>query len=172
MFEAADNHSVQWRFERGDLDAAAVYEHFCRATGTRPDAAALWTAGADMFDEIPETVALVRRLSAAGHRLGILSNTNSADWDFFGRGRFPVIVEAFEHAVLSFEARAMKPEAAIFTLAVERAGVPAREVFFVDDVPENVAGACAAGLDAVLFTTPAELKAALQHRGVAGLENA
>jgi len=166
LFEPASPLSVQWRFERGDLNALAVYEHFCEQCGVRPDRAALQAAGRDMFAEISETVAIVEQLAAAGCRLGVLSNTNPIDWEFVSFGRFPFLNRLFEHAVLSYEARAMKPERAIYDLAVRRAGVPASEVFFADDRQENVAGALTAGLDAVLFTTAGQLRADLKARGL------
>jgi len=169
LFQADGATSALWRFERGDLDAAALYEQFCQHTGVRPDMAALYEAGCNMFDEIPATVALVGRLAKAGNRLGVLSNTNPVDWQFVTAGRFPFLNQHFEHAVLSFEAKAMKPELAIFKHAVERAGVTASEVFFVDDMPVNVAGARAAGLDAVQFTTVAALERELRARGVEGV---
>ncbi len=167
LFEPAGTESLQWRFERGEFDAAAAYEQFCQQTGARPEQAALQAAGCDMFGELKDSVALVRRLAAAGHRLGVLSNTNALDWAHVSE-RFPFLRECFELAVLSFEAREMKPDAAIFEHAVRRAGVAPGEVFFTDDKPENVAGARAAGLDAVLFTSAGALAEELRGRGVRG----
>jgi putative hydrolase of the HAD superfamily len=158
--------SVQWRFERGDLNALAVYEHFCEATGKRPNMQTLFAAGSDIFEHIGESVALVERLAAGGWRLGILSNTNSIDWGFVYSGRFPFLNRCFEQFVLSYEVHAMKPERAIYEHAARLAGAPAGEVFFVDDRKENVEGALAAGLDAVQFTTPAALKRQLVERGI------
>ncbi len=169
LFLADREPSVLWRFERGDLDESEVYEHFCREARVRPDAAALWEAGCDIFGVIEETAALVQRLARAGNRLGILSNTNPKDWAFVSRGQFPFLQECFQCAVLSFEEGAMKPEPAIFAAAVRKAGVLAEQVFFVDDMPENVAGARRAGLDAVLFTTAAELEHELRRREVKGV---
>jgi putative hydrolase of the HAD superfamily len=161
-----ESPTVQWRFERGDLDALAVYEHFCEAVGARPDREALFAAASDIFDEIPGSVAIVERLAAAGRRLGILSNTHPVDWDYIVSGRFPFINRCFEQYVRSYEVRAMKPERAIYDVAVRRAGVAAGDVFFTDDRAENVEGALAAGLDAVLFTSPEALAAELQRRGM------
>jgi glucose-1-phosphatase len=166
LFESTGETSVQWRFERGDLNALAVYDHFCEAAGVRPDREALFAAGSDMFAPIARSVAIVERLAGERRRLGILSNTNPIDWGFVTSGRFPLLNQCFEHAVLSFEVRAMKPDRAIYEAAVERAGVPARDVFFTDDRDENVEGAIAAGLDAVLFTSPEQLAADLKRRGI------
>jgi putative hydrolase of the HAD superfamily len=166
LFEPASPLSVLWKFERGDMNGLAVYEHFCEQCGVRPDRAALQAAKCDMFAEISGSVAIVEQLAATGCRLGVLSNTNPIDWEFVSAGRFPFLNRFFEQIVLSYEARAMKPERAIYDLAVRRAGVPPREVFFTDDREENVAGAIAAGMDAVLFTSPEQLRADLAARGL------
>jgi putative hydrolase of the HAD superfamily len=165
LFEAAGGPSVQWRFERGDLNALLVYEHFCEAVGARPDMEELFAAGCDMFAEIKESVAIVERLAAAGARLGIMSNTNPIDWAFVTSGPFPFLSRCFEQRVLSFKVRAMKPERAIYDTAVARARVPASEIFFTDDREENVEGALAAGLDATRFTSPEQLREELRTRG-------
>jgi HAD superfamily hydrolase (TIGR01509 family) len=167
LFDEADGRAWQWRFERGDFDADAAYEQFCSAIDRRPERERLQTAACDIFDEIPESVALVRRLAGAGHRLGILSNTNPLDWAHVS-ARFPFIRECFAVHALSFEARAMKPAAEVFAYACRRAGAPPAEVFFTDDKPENVEGALAAGLDAVLFTSAEALAKDLQRRAVRG----
>jgi FMN phosphatase YigB (HAD superfamily) len=167
LFEGEPESSLQWRFERGDFDAATAYEHFCQHTGVRPDRAALCAAGSNMFAELPESVALVRRLAAAGCRMGVLSNTNPNDWEFVNQ-RFPFLRECFSHAVLSYEAKAMKPSATIYEYAARRAGVSPGDVFFTDDREENVAGALAAGLDAVVFTSADQISSELRRRGVRG----
>jgi putative hydrolase of the HAD superfamily len=167
LFEAAEGRPLQWRFEAGEFDTSGAYEHFCRVIGRRPDQATLYAAASDIFEELPESVALVRRLAAAGHRMGLLSNTNPVDWEFVSR-KFRFLGECFEHSALSYEARAMKPDPAVFEYAVRRAEAPAHEVFFTDDREENVAGAIAAGLDAVLFTSAEQIAGELRRRGVRG----
>jgi glucose-1-phosphatase len=166
LFESGGGPSVQWLFERGDVNALAVYEHFCEALGVRPEMDMLFAAGCDIFDQIGESVAIVERLHAAGMRLGIMSNTNPIDWGFVTSGRFPFLNRCFEHFALSYEVRAMKPERAIYEAAVAKAGCKAGEVFFTDDKPENVEGALMAGLDAVLFTSPQQLAVDLDGRGM------
>jgi FMN phosphatase YigB (HAD superfamily) len=163
----------------GDIDTDSYFAYFCRATGTRPDRRQLERAFCDIFTPIEETWQLVRELAAAGHRLAILSNTNSLQWEWCSDGRFPLLASfggpgsPFGWAVLSFEVRSMKPDRPIYDVAVQRAGapasVPASAVFFVDDRPENVVGAKAAGIDAVLFTDVEQLTVDLRARGVTGV---
>jgi putative hydrolase of the HAD superfamily len=46
------------------------------------------------------------------------------------------------------------------------AGRPPGECLFIDDLPENVAGALAAGLHGLVYTDPERLVADLRERGV------
>jgi putative hydrolase of the HAD superfamily len=60
------------------------------------------------------------------------------------------LVDVFPAAVVSGEVGVWKPERAIFDLALQRAGVAARDAIYVGDSPEHdVPGAHAAGLGAV-----------------------
>ena len=60
----------------------------------------------------------------------------------------------------------MKPEPAIYEAAIKQAGVPASEIFFCDDRPDNVAGALVPGLVAVQFHTAKQLAEELYRRGM------
>ena len=156
----------QWRLEEGSISEDAYYEALCETLGTRPPRGELELAASDIFTPIEASMRLVERLAADGRRLGILSNTNAIHWRFFMDGRYPTLRSAFELALGSFELRAMKPDPAIYHAAAERAGVPIERMFFTDDKRENVDGALACGIDAVLFTGTDALEAALSERGV------
>ncbi len=69
LFEApASDRSIQWRFERGDLNVLAVYDHFCETLGVEPNRDELFAAGRDIFTEIGDSIAIVGELAAAGRR--------------------------------------------------------------------------------------------------------
>lgn len=165
VFAGEGRETAQWRLEAGALSEDEYYEHVCAALGSRPPRAELELAASDIFEPIEGTMRIAERLRAAGCRLGLLSNTNGVHWRFFMDGRYPTLREAFEVGVGSFEARAMKPDPAIYRVAAERAGVAPGEIFFTDDREENVAGAIAFGFDAVRFTGPETLEAELRSRG-------
>jgi glucose-1-phosphatase len=110
-------------------------------------------------------VALVGRLFAGGYRLGVLSNTNRGHWRFV-TGRFSYLTTMFHVYAMSYNIGVMKPAKQIYQDAAKLAGVSPQEIFFTDDRPENVAGAKAAGFDAVLFTTPSALSRELFRRGI------
>ena len=55
----------------------------------------------------------------------------------------------------------VKPDAAIYHLALDRFGLLPTQAVFVDDNADNVAGAEAVGMHAVLFTDAAAFRARL-----------
>jgi 2-haloacid dehalogenase len=59
-----------------------------------------------------------------------------------------------------------KPDPRIYELVGQRAGLPLPELVFVDDRADNVAAAAEAGMDALLFTDAATLRADLRRRGL------
>jgi HAD superfamily hydrolase (TIGR01509 family) len=161
-----DLPSTFWQFERGDITPDELHTRLCELGACDIPVEVIAQAASDIFTPIDENLALVEGLHSAGHKLGILSNTNPWHWRFV-TDHFPLFSTAFDQIVTSYEARAMKPEAAIYEYAIERAGVEPSEIFFVDDRPENVEGATAAGLDAVVYRDAASLMDELRSRGIA-----
>lgn len=94
-----------------------------------------------------EAVTEIRR---AGVPTGLISNS----WGTGIYDRAPLA--AFDAAVISGEVGLHKPEPEIYLLGAERIGVPAAECVFVDDLRENVAGAEAVGMTALLHREPGE----------------
>jgi epoxide hydrolase-like predicted phosphatase len=66
-------------------------------------------------------------------------------WDF---------ADAFDQIVISAEVGMVKPEPPIYEMVVADLDVKPGEAVFVDDFPENVAGAKAVGLEAIQFISP------------------
>ena len=79
------------------------------------------------------------------------------------------ITDAFDEIIISAEVGLLKPDPRIYQLALERLNVEPQEAVFVDDFPENVAGARAVGIRAIQFRDSgqarAEVEAMLDRRG-------
>jgi glucose-1-phosphatase len=151
--------------EAGRLSSRQFYEAFCAATNTRADFDRLIAAGTEIFDLNLPIVPIVAQLRQAGHRMGILSNTCDMHWDYCHR-QYRIVQDCFDVYALSYKIGAVKPEAAIFEAAANLAGCRPDELFFVDDIAGHVAGAKAAGVDAVQYTTAEALAAELRRRGI------
>lgn len=157
---------LEWRYERGDISSREFYDLFCQQSKTQPDYNSLHRAGSEIFELNTSVVPIVSQLSAAGNRLGILSNTCEAHWEYAANGRYTILQQCFDLYALSYKLGSIKPEPHIYQAAAELAGVSPQEIFFVDDRPDNVAAACNAGYDAIQFTTATALAIALRERGV------
>ena len=69
--------------------------------------------------------------------------------------------------VMSHEVGHVKPTVEFYRACAEAAGRPIEECIFIDDLPENVAGAQAAGMSGILYRDTPTLVMELRDRGVA-----
>jgi len=103
-----------------------------------------WPAG-----PLPGAAELVAQ-TRASVATGCFSNTNALHWhDHISA--WP-LAGLFDHRFLSFELGLLKPDTAAFAHVAQLLEVPAERVLFLDDNPMNVAGATAAGFQAVRVT--------------------
>jgi len=159
------NDGLLNRFETGKVSSREFYELYCGRIGTRPDYETLCRAGSEIFSLNVPMLPIVAQLRQAGYRLGILSNTCECHWEYCFK-QYRIITEGFHEHALSFRIGATKPDAAIFHAAAELAGCRPDEIFFVDDIPGHVEGAKSAGIDAVLYTSAAQVAEELRRRGL------
>lgn len=120
---------------------------------------AFWSG--DRLDE--EFVALIHHLRDEGYRTALLSNAPSHLRHLVEELS---IADAFDEIVISGCEGVMKPDLAIFELALARLGVRAEEAVFVDDFRVNVAAARRVGLHAARFRGLAPLRKQLRELGV------
>ena len=164
VWEVLFASGLELRYESGELDDCRFYEEFCRITGAGPDRAEWLLAGSRIFQLNTSIVPVLAALQAAGHRLGILSNTCPAHWSYCQR--YAIVRQGFDVYALSYVLGACKPERLVYSRAAELAQVQPEEIFYTDDVAENVAAAREAGFDAVQYTTTPQLVEDLQQRGL------
>jgi glucose-1-phosphatase len=159
------NGALMRDHETGRLSTRQFYDAFCAAIGSRPDFDRLIAAAAEIFELNLPVLPVVAQLRQAGYPMGILSNTCETHWEYCRR-QYRIVSEGFGVYALSYEIGAAKPDATIFRAAAELAGYRPEEIFFVDDLPGHVAGAQAAGFDAVQFTSAEALASDLRRRGI------
>ncbi len=113
-----------------------------------------------------EAVATIRRVRAAGLRVGILTNDLAAfvgpEWK--DEIRFFREIDSFTD--VSFGA--MKPTPEAYQQALRNLGCAAADTLFVDDQPHNVAGGEAVGMDSIRFDVgrPAAMWAEIEGRAL------
>ena len=161
-----EDGGLQIEYETGNVTSQQFYERFCEAAGTRAPFESILEAGSNMFHMNIPMIPVVTQLAAANYRLGILSNTCEAHWQFCAARKFGIMVEAFDVHLLSYRVGAMKPDEQIYAAAAQSAGLEPEQIFFVDDISANVEAARQFGFDAVLYTTVTEFVRELRCRGV------
>jgi HAD superfamily hydrolase (TIGR01509 family) len=114
---------------------------------------------------IDGTWALMDRLRARGLHIHAITNWSAETWPV-GVATYPQLGTAFGVTIVSGQERVLKPDPRIFALLCDRAGLGASDCLFIDDSAANVAGARAYGMDAVHFTDPQHLEAALTTRNL------
>jgi len=82
-------------------------------------------------------------------KLGLLSNAWVSARSLIS-ARFSFI-DVFDVSIFSYEVGIRKPDRRIYQTIVDKMGISASEALFIDDMPVNVAGAKAAGLQSLLF---------------------
>ena len=113
---------------------------------------------------IPGMPELLAELDAAGVPLFAITNFSGEFFPPF-RVKYPGMFDRFRDIVVSGDEKMVKPDAAIYRLALDRFGLKAEEAVFVDDNADNVAGAAALGIHAIRFTDEPALRVELRDLG-------
>lgn len=124
------------RWDRRDLDPAAhreAFTHVLLASGAAPGLAERLynrVLQTDSWTPYPDTAEVLRGLSSAGIRIGVVSNIPFDIRPAFDRIGVRDLVEVF---ALSFEVGAVKPDPAIFRFAIDALGVRPEVTLMVGD---------------------------------------
>ncbi|MBX9858570.1 MAG: HAD-IA family hydrolase [Sphingomonas sp.] len=110
-----------------------------------------------MGDPIPGMPELVAELDHAGVPLFAITNFSGEFWKPF-RAREAWLFDRFRDIVVSGDEKLIKPDPAIYALALERFGLRAEQAVFVDDNVANVEAAAAMGIGAHHFVDGANLR--------------
>ena len=114
---------------------------------------------------LPGMADIVGQLHANGVPLYAITNFSQEFWPPF-RAQEAAIFDRFTGIVVSGEERLIKPDPAIYALALARFRLNADQAIFIDDRADNVRGAEAAGMLGHHFRDAADLRARLEGLGV------
>ena len=150
-------------FDCGRIEADELAARIAQRTPLPlPQVRTLIDAIPEHLQPMPEMVALLGRLGAAGRRLALLSNMPRPYADHLERQHR--CFDAFEHRAWSGRLGVMKPQREIYDHVRERLGVDhASQLLFVDDHAGNVDAARALGWQALHFTSARDVIAALDQ---------
>jgi len=108
---------------------------------------------------IAGTIELLKRLKQKGHRLYGLSNWSAETYPI-ARRKYDFF-DLFDDTIISGEVKLVKPDPAIFNLALIRIGRAPSECLLIDDSALNIIAAQKMGFATVHFESPEQLEADL-----------
>ena len=150
--------------DAGAMNADAYLNGFCAQISGLTEAE--WVAALQAaITPIPETLALMPRIRG-GVICAVLTNNNLLVRRHFAKLYPEVATRVGDRAFVSAEFGARKPDPGAYRGCLARLGVHPAEALFIDDSQANVAGAHTAGLAAHHTTSPADLAAELERRGL------
>jgi putative hydrolase of the HAD superfamily len=152
------------RYERGDCTTQEFFTTVVRLSHNRFSLKQVEDAYMCILREPMEGMAeLVRRVSAS-YRTALVSNTSEIHYRYCS-----VFLEALHilpvHYV-SYKLNALKPHPEFYQTVLCDLPHAAGDAVFIDDTPENVQGASAAGMHGVLFHSAKALNTSLSTLGV------
>ena len=146
--------------ERGEIDVAEYFRSLRADLAIDLDDADFDAGWQAVFgDEIAPTIALTRALAPRLPQY-LFSNTNASHHAYWSR-RYPEALASLRRVFVSHEMGLRKPERAAFEHIAREIGVPVERIVFFDDMPANVEGARAAGLQAVVVRSHEDVARAL-----------
>ena len=158
----------EWHFQH---DAGRPFaETSAELSALHPEHAELIAAWGPRFnDTVPHAIPgmhdIVRELDAADVPLFAITNFSGEFWPAWVQ-QHGELFDRFRDVVVSGDEKLVKPDPAIYALALKRFGLEPSDAVFVDDSPANVAGARDAGIHAVLFTDAEAFRAELVRFGL------
>jgi HAD superfamily hydrolase (TIGR01509 family) len=164
MFAAVYEGDLEDEFESGRISVEEFLSTFRRMCRLRCAPAMIERAVADVFEPNPEICNLIPRLKSR-YRLLLGSNTNALHSRHF-LVQFEQVLSPFTAVVLSHDIGVRKPQAGFFQHCQRLAACPPAECLFIDDLPANIEGARAAGLQGAVYAPGADFASRLRELGV------
>jgi HAD superfamily hydrolase (TIGR01509 family) len=159
FFTFDDRDPMIREYELGAITTEEFFKHFADVTGFSGTMDQFVGTYRDMLSENKPMLKFARELSRK-HNVYLVTNAGTLHTpDIYDR--FPSL-RFFKDEASSCYLGAVKPDAAYYEKALTKFGITSDTCLLVDDRPENVAGAEAFGIRAILYTTPDETIAAVR----------
>lgn len=164
--DAIASSPVLNRFETGELDRQRFHAELCRHARVALAFDDFCSIFCDIFNAVPEMIAVNVRLRAAGLRTYLFSNTSELHFEHI-RARYDFL-DAFDAHFLSYELKSAKPRASIYEAVERGTKLCGPALLYIDDRQENVEAGAARGWQVIRHVSPGETIAELERLGVPG----
>lgn len=114
---------------------------------------------------IPETAEVIEALAARDVPQFALTNMPQSKWPVV-QAISPAHFGLFREAVVSGDEKVIKPAPRIYEIVLERTGLLASDLLFIDDSAANIDAAKEIGFHTHHFTDPARLRSVVENHGL------
>ncbi len=159
--------SMEWnsQLDHGMSFEKVVEERILEFPGYAPQIQAYFERWEEMIPgSIPGAVKILKELKDAGYPLAVLSNWSAET--------FPKVWDRFEFLgwfnpiVISGEVGLIKPGSEIFQYLLNKINKDAANCIFIDDTLPNIQMAEELGFEAILYSSPMELRTRLEQLNI------
>lgn len=136
---------LEVRYETGLVNSREFAAEINQQLGARIPAASILEAVSAIFEPNLDILRGLRYIQKSGVGIGLLSNTCAGHWEWLMRRQWVTTEDWFDPIVLSYQAKLMKPDPAIYLHCEQCCGLSGSQIFFTDDRADNIAAAAAQG---------------------------
>ena len=151
-------------YELGHLTTEDLFAYLSSIASLPYTKDQLFVAFSNIFEINESILPVIKKLKEKEIRLVLLSNISEMHMNFITE-KYPFLSE-FDHATLSYQVNAMKPQEKIFRAVLESANCRPDECFYTDDIEEYITAAKKLGIDGETFTGTSQLLSHLEQRGI------
>lgn len=158
--------SQRHRYLRGSITEDEFWKAVLDELGVKADIEVLKKKHREMLTPTNSALDIAKRLKG---KYIIVSMSNSGKEWYDYRAEKHGWKDLFDFSVNSFETGYRKPERGIYMTLLEeleKRGVSAEDVIFIDDTDENIAAAKRHNIKAIKYISPEQLKEELERAGV------
>jgi FMN phosphatase YigB (HAD superfamily) len=157
------------QYETGLISSHDFYREVSAGTGFAGSFDEFAGFFGDIFDPIEPMIQAHALLRRRGMPTFVFSNTNELAIQHLSR--FFPFYKNFDGYILSYEHKAMKPDARLYEVVERMSGRRGSALLYLDDRPENIAAGAARGWQVILHETPEKSRAAFKRFGIIDTDN-
>lgn len=163
-------HFIEWNarqdagrsFQEGVAELSAQYPHYA---GLIQAYDMYWEES--LTETLHENIETAKKLKEYGWPLYLLSNFSVEKFEFVKK-KYDFL-GIFDELIISGEHKLVKPDPAIFELALKKVHRRATECLFIDDSLPNIESAHRMGFATIHYQSPAQLKRDLNQYSIKGI---
>lgn len=163
-------HFIEWNarqdagrsFQEGVAELSAQYPHYA---GLIQAYDMYWEES--LTETLHENIETAQKLKECGWPLYLLSNFSVEKFEFVKK-KYDFL-KIFDEMIISGEHKLVKPDPAIFELALKKVHRRAAECLFIDDSLPNIESARRMGFATIHYQSPAQLRRDLNQYSIKGI---